>query len=56
MNGFIIKPIGMVPVIFYRLYNQDGVFVHMTMADTPSNRKLAEWIRIHDRYTVTERI
>lgn len=36
--------------IFYKLYSQDGTFVEMTMKDNLSNRLLASWIAIHDRW------
>lgn len=36
--------------IHYRLYQQDGTMVAMTIADTYSNRLLVSWIQIHDRY------
>lgn len=37
-------------VIHYRLYDQGGKFVPMTVKDTYSNRLLISWIQIHDRY------
>jgi hypothetical protein len=38
-------------VIHYKIYQQDGSMVDMTVEDTYSNRLLISWIQIHDRYT-----
>lgn len=37
-------------VIHYKLYNQEGGFVNMTVKDTLSNRLFVSWVQIHDRY------
>ena len=33
------------------IYDQEGALVTMMVKDTPENRLLTEWIRVHDRYT-----
>jgi hypothetical protein len=38
-------------VLRYKLYAQDGSFVHLTCADTPDMRRFTRWVRMHDRYT-----
>lgn len=38
-------------VIHYRLYQQDGSMVNMTVRDTYSNRLFVSWVQVHDRYT-----
>jgi hypothetical protein len=38
-------------VIHYRLYQQDGTMVAMTVRDTYSMRLFVSWVQIHDRYT-----
>ena len=42
-------------ILRYKLYRQDGQFIEMTFADTPSMREFTEWVRIHDRHTPTKR-
>jgi len=37
--------------IRFFVYQQDGSKRAMTIADTVGNRRLVEWIQIHDRYT-----
>jgi hypothetical protein len=37
-------------VIHYKLYQQDGSMVDMTVKDTHSNRLFVSWVQIHDRY------
>ena len=37
--------------VLYQIYGQDGAFVPMRCADTPSNRLFVIWLRQHDRYT-----
>lgn len=39
------------PHLSINIYGQDGKLSLLVVEDTPSNRKYAEWIRIHDRYT-----
>ena len=38
-------------VIYYKLYQQDGSMVDMTVRDTYSNRLFVSWVQIHDRHT-----
>jgi hypothetical protein len=35
-------------VIFYKIRQQDGSFVEMTVRDTPSMRRFVSWVQIHD--------
>lgn len=35
-------------VIHYRIRQQDGSFVSMTVRDTPSMRLFVQWVQIHD--------
>lgn len=37
--------------ILYQIYGQDGEFVSMRCADTPSNRMFVLWLRQHDRFS-----
>ena len=38
-------------VIYYKLYQQDGSMTEMTCADTVSNCRFIEWVKVHDRYS-----
>lgn len=38
------------PRLAYKLYGQDGRFIHLTCQDTPDMRRFTEWVRRFDRY------
>jgi hypothetical protein len=35
-------------VIHYKIRQQNGSFIEMTIADNPHNRRFVAWVQIHD--------